>query len=338
MFSIDHGYPDIAVLLVNAKANANTTTPEGITPLFRSVELGDIHLIELLLANGAEVNPECPHYRSPMYAAVDEGHIDVIHALVAAGADVNANGTSKCSFLSFSPSPEVTDVLLKLGADPCFVGPTTTAVAGIVDNMDVASLSLCLAAGGDVNAATSETRVTPLMRAMDTVGAGYAVEGQLSVLETLLAAGACVSAVDREGRSVLHHVAARRERSTVQDGAALKQLLSRCDAATLDLRDCAGETALLLAVRLAADPTHPDRTVLPALLAAGAPLETGLGATGRTPLLVACAAGLAAVVAALLAAGADPRATAVDGATVLMAAAAGADVAVVQAIVDALRR
>ena len=47
-------------------------------------------IAELLIANGADVNARCPDGRTPLYGAVFLGQNEVVELLIAKGADVNA--------------------------------------------------------------------------------------------------------------------------------------------------------------------------------------------------------------------------------------------------------
>jgi ankyrin repeat protein len=116
--------------------------------------------------------------------------------------------------------------------------------------------------------------------------------GNLATVETLLRHDARIGVVDEDGQSVLH--AAVESGATDAPAIVTRLLALRAD---LDARNIWGQTPLHWAA------WHDAKTI-PMLVGAGASLEA-MDRTGRTPLLVAHGDGIAA----LLAAGANPRAT-----------------------------
>jgi ankyrin repeat protein len=125
-----------------------------------------------------------------------------------------------------------------------------------------------------------------------------AAAGNLQTVERLLAGNARIGVVDEDGQSVLH---AAVEGGGADAAAIVKRLLAL--HADLDARNIWGQTPLHWAA-------WHDAAMIPLLVEAGASLEA-IDRMGRTPLVVAHGDGLAA----LLAAGANPRATDRDGNT-----------------------
>jgi serum/glucocorticoid-regulated kinase 2 len=84
--------------------NDSSEPEESIPPLVRAVNLGNMNLVRLLLANGADVNVgyhdlACQQYPQPtqisiscgrvVQLAMDLGHQDIVHLLLDSGADIN---------------------------------------------------------------------------------------------------------------------------------------------------------------------------------------------------------------------------------------------------------
>src|SRR5439155_3068110 len=93
-------------------------------------------------------------------------------------------------------SLRMVEALLKAGANPNIA--RTSGMTPLFDAIDVGSLDLVqklLAHGGNVNAATTKTRITPLMWAIG--------EGQPEIAKILLDAHADVQAVTNDGFSAL---------------------------------------------------------------------------------------------------------------------------------------
>jgi ankyrin repeat protein len=147
---------------------------------------------------------------------------------------------------------------------------------------------------------------------------------RLAAAHALLAAGAPVDAVNRRGAAALHYACDHRPLSQTWDPDAQRRTLELllAHAATVDLADLGGVTALHRAVR-ARNPV-----AVAVLLTAGADPGAATRKTGSTPLHLAVAPSGASntagsadqqteIVRLLLAAGADTAATDRNGATVL---------------------
>ncbi|MCU1339082.1 MAG: hypothetical protein JWO19_4663 [Bryobacterales bacterium] len=163
---------DVEVLraLLDAGAEPTRWHAEGETPLMAASRTGRVDAVRLLLSKGSFVNAVDPFQEETalMWAAA-EGHLEVVKALLAAGADPNlkghvsliterknadhpSGGFTALMFAVRNGHGDVAKALIQGGADPKLTnadGATATIVAIVNDRFDLAKELIDL--GADPN-------------------------------------------------------------------------------------------------------------------------------------------------------------------------------------------
>jgi len=94
--AIANGSTAMVSALLDAGADANTLEPSGETMLMSAASVGVSGVVRALLGHGASVNARDAVYgQSPLMLAAREGHADSVKLLLDAGADVNAQTTKQ---------------------------------------------------------------------------------------------------------------------------------------------------------------------------------------------------------------------------------------------------
>ena len=310
--------------LLRAKADVNTTQPDGATALAWAVHLGEQRMAEALLSAGARVNTSDEYGETPLTLAAANGDTVLVQRLLGAGAkadaarwngetalmiaagagsmgalrllafhgaDANAaeprRGQTALMWAAAEGHSEIVAALLEVGADPKAVSKSGfNALAFAVAKNDDASVKHLLAAGLDSNF------VLPSGNNLLLMAMGYRHSASASAL---IDGGADVHATDRGGNTPLH-IAAQ-----VGDEDLVSKMLAK--GASANVRT-------------------PKATVLarPGREGGG----RGLGVGGSvTPLMTAARMNHVNVMRILIAGGADPSLQTDNGTTLLMLASGG---------------
>jgi ankyrin repeat protein len=311
--------------LLRARADVNAAQPDGSTALSWAVHLGQRSMADALLDAGANANTADEYGETPVTLAAANGEPDLVQRLLAAGGDARAarwNGETALMIAAGTGSLDAVRQLKLHGADVNASEPrggqTALMWAAAEGHSDV--VAGLVGMGASVNAA-SRTGFTPLVFA--------AIKNDVASIKTLLEAGANPNVSLLSGAKPL--TVAMQYRHTA---AALALLEGGAD---INVRDRGGNAALHLAAQLGdmqlvrallakrADPNaRTPRSTAPVGARGGGGLGRGGLAGEQTPLMMAARGDHEDVMRALVAAGADPTLKAQDGASVLMAAAAGA--------------
>ena len=320
-------------LLLRAGADLNAADDHGVTPLARACENASAAVVERLLDAGANPNAAQTNGLTPLMTAARTGSLDVVKALLARSADVDAaTAATHETALMWAVAEHHVDVvraLVEQGADvhprqPQRFSPLIAAAR----NGDLETAEILLAAGARVDDAGADG-AHPLAYAI--------VAGRSAFAHFLLEQGADPNgAID--GVTALHAAAgpvdtwlkawSRKHGGARGSGGRLK-LSERLPLVTALLAWGADPNARMTA----SDVTHQG------FVRNGAydTFATGTGdVAGATPLWVAAFAtnpgpgrmrngrrfafSNGEIVRSLLAAGARPDITTVDGTTALMAA------------------
>ncbi len=303
------------------------------TPLHVAVWQTRPKFVAALLEAGASPNARANHGKTPLHHATV--HRRVVRMLLKAGADPNAGdaqgltpletcGTGRAraimlaggaveTILTAARAGDLAKVRRFLAEDAAAVTETDSAgntpLHRAASKGQAAAVELLLAAGADVDA-LNDRGAAPLHQA--------AAAGDAATVAALLAAGADPSTADNDGATPLH-VAAEQGQAELAEAIAVagadlnvtnhngRTPLDAADekehAAVSDLlRRHGARPGLICAARDA------DLAAVKALLADDPLLADPDDKDGRTALYWAARGGHAEVVAALLAAGADPNA------------------------------
>ena len=329
-------------LLLAAGADANAADDHGVTPLGRACENASLPLVEQLLAAGADPSVAQTNGLTPLMAAARTGSLAVVETLLAHGADVDAaTAATHETALMWAVAEGHRDIVRALIASGADVRPNPrqafSPLIAAAGNGDIETAGLLLAAGAGVDD-TGWDGSHPLAYAV--------IFGQGAFAHFLLEQGADPNgAVD--GVTALHAAAGPVDTwlkawNRLHGGPPRARAgSSRAPSSRLSLAD-----RLPLVDALLAAGADPDARMTASgvteqgFVRNGAydTFATGTGdVAGATPLWVAAFAtnpgpgrprfgwqthrSTADVLRSLLAAGASPGITTVDGTTPLMAAA-----------------
>ncbi|KAL4878126.1 ankyrin repeat-containing domain protein [Aspergillus karnatakaensis] len=204
----------IVTILLNADAYPDIRDRNGITPLHLAVELGNTaaSIAITLLEAGADVDAITAAGRpsTPLDLAFDAGHPAMAMVLLEYGADParrNARGWMPMHYASTWKHASVVTKLLEKGAgvnEPTWSTTPETCLQLAAERGRKEVVELLLDGGAVVNVAhTDNKNRTALLRA--------ARNGFGDVVTLLLEAGADIRPTDREGRMVLHYLAAKND-------------------------------------------------------------------------------------------------------------------------------
>ena len=191
----------------------------GNTPLHWAVERRDLGSARLLLDFGADVNCKGPRGNTPLYLAALCGQEALVQLFIEQGADVVNVGADSilASVMSEKTSATVTAMLLAHGVDP----NTRSQLSGhgalhsmtgnfrnpLYQHESIQKLDRLLAAGANINQPTFAGQ-SPL------VFAGWRDDAAYTRL--LLQRGADVGLTDTDGRGLLHCMALRGTRESME--------------------------------------------------------------------------------------------------------------------------
>jgi ankyrin repeat protein len=261
--------------------------PGSLTPLLFAARENCLACIEVLLEAGADLNATTPDGISAAVLALINGHYDVAGALVEAGIDANladyTGRTALYAAIDFNtmvksnrPAPKVIEnrltaldvarMLLERGADvnvqlkrqapyrakldrgnDTMLGAGTTPFLRAAKAADVPAMKLLLEYGADPTLAPTRNGINPLMAAaglgtaeQDTTGRQKTQAQAIEAIQLLLDQGLDIDAQARDGKTALHGAAMQGFDDVI------RFLASR--GATLDIRDDEGHTPLDVAL------------------------------------------------------------------------------------------
>ena len=264
--------------------------PGGLTPLLFAARENCLACIPALLEAGADIDATTPDGIGPVTIALINGHYDVAGALVEAGANPNLYDYTGRGALyaaidfntmpaSNRPAPKVLEnrlsaldvarMLLERGADPnarlaqmppyrakldrgndVIYAAGTTPLLRAAKAADLPAMKLLLEHGADPTLAPERSGITPLLAAagvgsaeQDTTGR-YKTEAQaIEAIELLLSLGLDVNGTDTRGRTAVHGAALQGYNDVIVYLAG--------KGAHLDVKDTNGYTPLDTALGLA---------------------------------------------------------------------------------------
>jgi ankyrin repeat protein len=233
--AVDVGNLEIVRVLLNAGAKVNAKADDGMTPMLRAaaivspvkaleylleqgadpevsalgfrplhlaVKWGNAQVVKALIAHKADVNAaQVPAVDPPLHVAVFGGNMEIIRLLLDHGAKVNALGRNGSTALHHATwNDEIFNFLLERGADPKLQqshGVTTLHMA--CQDGSAALVAKLLQLHPDLDA-WDGAEFTPLLNAAEA--------GRVDLLKLLIAAGADLKAIQKNGRNALHLAAA----------------------------------------------------------------------------------------------------------------------------------
>jgi uncharacterized protein len=110
---------DVAVSLIEQKADVNERSGDGTTVLHWAAHNGDADLVKRLLAAGANARASNDYGATPMSEAAELGNVEILDALLKAGADVespNAEGQTALMTVARTNHVDAAELLIKRGA------------------------------------------------------------------------------------------------------------------------------------------------------------------------------------------------------------------------------
>jgi ankyrin repeat protein len=158
---------EMADLLLRAGAKVNQADDYGVTPLARACENRSDAMVQKLLDARADPNEGQASGLTPLMIAARTGSVNIVKGLIAHGANVNAatkEANATALMWSLAPGHDgVTRVLVEGGADVRV--STTKGITPLMfaaGNGNIEMAKLLIAAGADVNEISSDgTRVLP---------------------------------------------------------------------------------------------------------------------------------------------------------------------------------
>ena len=102
--------------------NINAPQADGrFTPLMRAAKLGQLAIVDELLALGVDLNALNADGCNALWLACYNGSHELIERLIAAGINIdqqNGNGASALMYVSSNSKPDLVKLLLEKGANP----------------------------------------------------------------------------------------------------------------------------------------------------------------------------------------------------------------------------
>jgi ankyrin repeat protein len=308
-WAVHHDQPAIVVSLLAAKANPNVQNRYGVTPLSLACTNGSDAIVQSLLDAGADANLALRGGETPLMTGARTGRVAPVKALLAHGAKVDAaleQGQTALMWAAADGHVQVVEALIAAGADfrrQVDTGFTPMLFAVRAGHTEV--VRLLLKAGVDINAATTPTiRPGNKQPRKGSSALTIAVEnGRFELACLLLDLGADPSDM-RSGYTPLHILSWVRKPDRGEDEG---------DPIPQDPRPTTSEQ---LIAKLVAKGANVNAQLT------GGPSGGGrINRKGCTPFMMAADTADTGFMRLLIAAGADPTITNVDGATPLMAAA-----------------
>lgn len=299
--------------LLEAGADQEHKTDEMHTALMEASMDGHVEVARLLLDSGAQVNMPTDSFESPLTLAACGGHVDLAMLLIERGAnieEVNDEGYTPLMEAAREGHEEMVALLLSQGAninaqteETQETALTLACCGGFTDVADY-----LIKNGADIELGAS----TPLMEA--------AQEGHMDLVKFLLENRANVHAQTQTGDTALTYASENGHTDVAE------VLLSY--HAELEHESEGGRTPLMKACRAG------HICTVKYLIGKGADVNRQTTNNDHTPLSLACAGGHQAVVELLLKSGADPFHKLKDNSTMLIEAAKGGHIGVVQLLLD----
>jgi ankyrin repeat protein len=220
-----NGNLDTIRLLLEKRANANAAAASGVTPLMEAARHGSVDAVRLLLAHGAQVNVrESARRQTALMWAVSRQHPEIVKVLLENKADVHARSEARPVTVMLDRGPRRAVKTSAQDARQIQAGGST-ALMMAAQTGSRESVRLLLAAGANADDAGADGKSALVMAAFsghtavanllldaganpNTAGAGYtalhaaALRGDAALVTALLAKGADPHATLTKGSPV----------------------------------------------------------------------------------------------------------------------------------------